>query len=500
MAIRTALGALPGRLARLLLTESLLIAAAGGLLGVALAYAGLRVLPLLDGGTLPRVDQVGVNTTVLAISALASMASGLLFGFAPLLVVWRGALDAVLKAGVRGGRGGAPSQRARRALVVAEIALSVMLLIGAGLLIRTFINLYGFYPGFRSSHVLTFRISLPGDRYRPKGIPVPVFVDQLERELGAVPGVQAIGAINQLPLDDDPNYAIPYWTLASPPEERTLADTRLVSPGYLPAVGAELVAGRWFTREDDETHPFVVIVDERLARQAWPGQDPIGQELQVESHEDGPRGRVVGVIRHVRQHRISEEVREELFAPFAQRARNQLSVAVRAVGDPLTLVPALTERLHGIDPNLSPSRVQPLGDLVARSRAPNRFSMVLTTLFAAFSLMLACLSQYGVISYSVAQRTLEFGVRSALGARGSDLVRMMTRQGLALSAAGIVLGMVGALVTAASLRTLLFGVSAFDPLTFIGVPLLVGAIAVLACYLPARRAARIDPMTALRSE
>ncbi len=499
IAIRTALGALPRRLARLLLTESLVIAAAGGLFGVALADLGLRLLPLLDSGTLPRVDRVTLNGPVLAVSALASIASGLLFGFAPLLDIWRGRLESALKSGGRSS-GGAERHRARRLLVVAEIALSVMLLIGAGLLVRTFLNLYAFNPGFRSTGVLAFRLSLPGERYRPKGVPVGVFVQQLERDLGTVTGVQSVGAINQLPLDDEPNFGMPYCTRATAIEtgEAPLSDTRIVSPHYLQTIGAQLVAGRWFTEHDDAAQPRALIIDERLARNAWPGRDPIGQELQIGGRVGGEWGRVVGVIRHIRHHRVTEEVREEVFIPFAQWSRNQMSVVVRAQGDPTRLLPALTERLHGIDPNLSPSRVRPFDDLVARSRAPARFSMVLTTLFAAFSLMLACLSQYGVISYSVAQRTLEFGLRTALGASGRDLVRMITGQAVVMALVGIGLGLGGAILVARSLRGLLFGVSAFDPLTFVSVPLLVGAVALLACYMPARRAAKVEPIVALK--
>ncbi len=497
MGVRVALGATRGRLARLLLTESLVLAAMGGALGIALAAVGVRVLPLLDSGSLPRVNDATLSGPVLLFSAAASVASGLLFGLAPLASVWRGTLDAILRA-ASAANSGAARQRTRSLLVLAEIGLSVVLLIGAGLLIRTFFNLHTFSPGYRTEHVLTFRLSLPGERYG-NGNAAAQFAQQLERQLHAIPGVQAAGVINEIPLDDEPNYATVFRTRATQVDDPPLADSRLVTPGYFETIQASLVAGRWFTQDDDASHPLVVMVDDRLARRAWPGGNAVGQDLRLDS-ASGPWARVVGVVRHLRHHRLSEEVREEIFLPFAQRWRTQMGVVVRAVGEPASVAGAIKASLAQLDPNLTPARLRPLEELAAHSRAPARFSMILATLFAAFSLFLACSSLYGVIAYSVSQRMSELGVRAALGATGSDLTKMVTRQGLALVAVGLALGFVGAAIVMGSLKSLLFGVTAFDALTFAAVPLLVGLTALLACYVPARHAARVDPMHALRRE
>jgi predicted permease len=426
-----------------------------------------------------------------------SLASGLFFGLAPLWDVWRGDLERPLRAGGRTGRGG-PHQRARSLLVVSEVALSVVLLIGAGLLIRTFVNLQRFNAGFQTDRVLTFRLALPAERYAESA---PAFAGELERALRALPGVEAAGIVNQLPLDDDPNYAVRFWTRghAADTDAVPLADARLISPGYFETLQSTLVAGRWFTDRDDETAPLAVIVDERLARRAWPGGNPVGQEIRLQSAE-GPWGHVVGVVRHLRHHRLSEEVREEVFVPFQQWPRNQMGVVVRSSLDRAALMSAITLRIRDIDANLAPARVRPLQDLAARSRAPARFNMILAAVFAGFSLLLACLSLYSIISYSAAQRTPELGVRAALGATSGDLIKAVAGHGAVLTLVGITLGLSAAVVVASSLEAMLFGVTTFDPRTFTGVPLVVAGTALLACYLPARRAARVDPMIALRRE
>ena len=501
--VRAAVGASRWRLVRLLFMESLLLAAAGGLLGIGLAYLGLRLLPLLDTGALPRVDAVGLSGPVLAFSVLATLVSGFLFGIAPLFEWRRADLLLTFKTAARS-TPAAPA-RTRSVLVLAEIGLSVVLVIGAGLLIRSFLNLQAVNTGFRSERVLTFQLSLPPERY---GNPAALarFTRALETELRGVAGVEAVGAINQLPLDDVPNWTTAYLVGGADPDRGAPeADARLTTPGYFAAMGSTLVAGRWFTTNDDETQSLVLIVDERLARTAWPGQNALEQELVVrvwtEKGFQPRRGRVVGVIRHIRHHRLSEEVREQIFAPFAQAPRPQMGVLVRAsTEDVETLTRALASRLGRIDPDLAPARVQPLDAYVARSRAPARFSMVLATLFGALSLLLACVGLYGVISYSVAQRTSELGVRAALGASRRDILRLVLQQGIVLTAAGVVLGLIGSALVTRWLTSLLFGVTASDPLTFIGVPLVLGLTALAASYAPARRAVSIDAAQALRAE
>lgn len=499
LAIRAAIGARPGRLARLLLAEGLAIATAGGLLGLGIASVCLRLLPLADSGVLPRSD-FSLSGPVLAFAALAALGSGLVLTFVPLLDLRRTTPGEVLKAG--GQRSAAVArQHVRRCLVVAEIGLSVVLLVGAGLLIRTFLNLLAFNPGFQPEHVLTFRLSLPYDRY---GGPsdVPRFAADLEQRLRGLPGVEAAGAANLLPLADEPNMATSFWTRATADqvESAPLADARLVTPGYFEALKVELAAGRWFNGQDDATHPLVLIVDERLARTAFPGEDAVGKELQLFSSHEGPWGRIIGVVRHLRQHRLSEEVREQVFIPMAQLSRTQMSVVVRASVEPAALLRDITREISRIDSSLVPARVRPLADLASQSRAPARFSMLLVSLFACLSLVLACQSLYGVIAYSVAQRTFELGVRAAIGATARDLTRMVAGEGVVLIVLGVGLGLAASVMLARSLQGILFGVAASDPLTFIAVPLAVGLTALAACYGPAWRAGRADPAAALRRE
>jgi predicted permease len=378
----------------------------------------------------------------------------------------------------------------------------MVLLIGAGLLIRTFLNLSSVNPGFRPDGVLTFQLSLPPERYDSAAL--SRFSLDLERALRRLPGVSAAGAINQLPLDDAPNWATPYITaIADPNRGSADADARLVTPGYFAALHATLVSGRWFTEQDDPTQPLALIVDERLVRKVWPKANPLQQQLSVRVMTDqGPTmrwGSIVGVVRHLRHHRLSEEVREQVFIPFAQAPRNQMGVVVHAAA-PLTLMPAITQAIHAIDPALGPSRVELLDRMVARSRAPARFNMSLAVVFAGLSLLLACIGLYGVISYSVAQRTSELAVRAALGASRGDLLGLVLRQGGILIVVGVGLGLVLSIATVGWLQNLLFGISAFDPLTFAVVLIALCGTALLACYLPARRAARTDAAAALRAD
>ncbi len=503
LALRAALGASRGGLVRLLLTESVALAVVGAACGLGLAWGSLRILVVLDLGDLPRTTPTALGTPALAFSALAALLAALLFSLAPLFAASRINLVDVLKAGSRDGTAGAP-QRARSALVLVEVGLGVVLLIGASLLVRTFLNLQRVEAGYDGQHVLTLHLSLPFERYGDPRM-LAQFTRDLERELRALPGVQAAGAVNQLPLDDAPNWSTPYWTRAtdgrgSPPE----ADARLVTPGYFSAVQARLSAGRWFTAQDDETQGLALIVDERLARTAWPNEAALGKELAVlvaAGGEFGVRwGHVVGVVRHLRHQRLSAEVREQVYVPFAQAPRNQMAVVVRAPVDVQGLMRAVTRQIARIDADLAVARMRPLGDFLARARAPARFSMLLACVFAGFALMLACLGLYGLVSYSVALRQAEMGVRAVLGASPVALVTLVVGQGAGVIAAGIVLGLLTAFGTGRALQSLLYGVTPFDGITFVTMPLVLGACGVLACCLPAWRAGRVAPARALRSQ
>lgn len=500
--VRAALGASPGRLARLLLTEGVLLATVGGALGVGLAAAGVRLLPMLDIAALPRGDALPIEWSVLAFSTAAAFISAIIFGVVP-LIEWRGSGRLMITATGPGSAAAPP--RARRLLVIAQVATSVVLLIGAGLLARTFVKIRAIDPGYQPADVLTFQLALPVVRYRSQDA-VARFVRRLEQAMQATPGVEAVGVVNQIPLDESlPNGSTPYWTRATADKrDAPIVDARLVTPGYFDALHVRVVAGRPITAADDETRPLVVMVDESLARRAWPGQEPVGQEIGMRlAAANGFQlrwGRVVGVVHHLRQHRITADVREEIFIPFTQAARSQLSVVLRTGLDADAVVGNVTAQIHTIDADLAPARVQRLDRLVDQSRAPARLSMVLAGLFSVLSLLMTCIGLYGVVSYSVNQRRSELGVRAALGATDRDLVRMVLRQGVTLTTAGVVLGLIGSIAIAGWLRTLLYGVTAFDPAVYVTVPIVLGLVALIASYAPARRVAGMDPKLALRAE
>jgi putative ABC transport system permease protein len=500
--IRAALGASGTRLAGLLLTEGVVLALLGGVLGVTFAIIGVRLLPLLDIAALPRGDALPLNFSILGFSVLATFVSALLFGIVP-LVEWRGRKRLVTT--LAGRDSALPPARARRTLVVAEVALSVVLLIGAGLLGRTFVNMLAIDPGYNADNVLTFQLTLPMNRYG--NVPALArFSRQIEEAMRAIPGVTAAGIVNQVPLDNSiPNGSSGYYTREtagqkSPP----IVDVRLVSPGYFDTLGVRVASGRSFAVTDDEAQPLVVMVDETLASRAWPGRDAVGQELGL--HLWSPSGfqlrwgRVVGVARHVRQHRLTADVREEIFVPVAQAPRTQMAVVVRSATDTDSIVRNVTTQIQGIDRDVAPAQVQRLDRLVDRSRAPARLSMLLAMLFAGLSLLLTCIGLYGVVSYTVTQRTSEIGLRAALGATNWQLIKLILRQGIVLTTIGLVIGLAGSIAVARWLKTLLYGITVYDPVVYITVSLALALTALLAAYAPARRAIRIDPKDALRAD
>jgi putative ABC transport system permease protein len=504
IAIRAALGASRRRIALQLLSESLLLSLLGGGAGLLLAAWGLDLLLALRPGGLPRLDAVGLDTTVLGFALAISLLSGTLFGLAPMMESCRIDPNDALKAGGRRGSD-APRHRARRLLVIGEIACGVVLLIGAGLTIRTFVGLQRVDPGFDPERVLTFKLSLPPARYRSPA-EMAGFARELERRLGALPGVEAAGAINQLPLDDLPNWSTPYRRDGDDEAARQSqeADARVVTPGYLRAVRARLLEGRLFEAGDDETARRVIVVDETLARRTWPDGNATGRRLQIELW--GGAGfvpiwaEVIGVVAHVRHHTPAAQVRPQVFAPFAQGPRNQMGIAVRAAVDPALLSGPIRETIATIDRDLAPAGFLPMTRYLSESTGGARFTMILAGLFAAVAFLLAAIGLYGVVSGSVGQRTWEIGLRMALGARGGAILKMVLGEGLGLIAVGVAAGLAGALFLTRFLEALLYGVTPTDPAIFAAVPLLLAAVALLACYLPARRAARVDPMAALRQE
>jgi putative ABC transport system permease protein len=425
----------------------------------------------------------------------------LLAGLVPALKQGQQDLQSALK---QGGKTAAmiASRRAQNLFVVIEIALSLVLLVGATLLVRTFVALQNVEPGFRADSVLTFQLNLPGTRY-PWGRKAEFF-HQLEAQLARLPGVEAVGTTSHLRFTGK-GYGAGYsWDEHSMHESLT-ADWRFITPNYVQTTGTRLLAGRFFTEQDDAAHPRVVIIDETLARKAFPGESALGKRLLIS--DSTPRGmidvwmEVIGVIEHVYNHALSAPGREQVYIPYAQTpAVPWMNVAVRSTLQPADLQRAIEQEVHELDKDLPINNVRPLQSYVADTLAPARFSLILMNLFGAVALGLAAIGLYGVLAYAVSQRTPELGIRQALGAQKRDILKLVLKQGMKVALAGVALGLISGLAITRLMKNLLFGVAATDPVTFAGIALLLIFVAMLACYLPARRATKVDPLTALRSE
>jgi len=510
LAVRTALGARRTRLLRQLLTESVLLGLTGGLLGVGLAYALQRVLPSISPGNIPRIDEVSVDGRVLGFACLLSLGTGLLFGLAPALQGSRvNVLTTLNEAGIQrtGGFRFLKGNRLRSMLVVVEMALSIVLLAGAGLLARSFVRLVEVNPGYDPANAITAQVSLPDTKYGAPGAQ-RTFVDQLLQRLAAVPGVQFAGTTNMLPLLPG-NMILSFGIVGQPsptnPQDFPRASMRIVSAGYAEAMGMKLVAGRLLGPLDAAGSPPVVVVNETLARQYLSGAaKAVGSKLQML----GPSPmEVVGVVGDVRHTGLDAEPQPEAFVAVQQLPDGvrfgrggATSIVLRTAGDPLKAVPFLRQAVLDIDHDVPLDNVMTMEARVSASVAAPRFYALMLGLFALLAVVLAAVGIYGVLSYNVSQRHREIGVRMALGAEGRDILALVVRQGLLLTLIGVVIGLVAALGTTRFLTTLLFGVTPTDPVTYAGISALLLAVAILACWIPARRAIRVDPMTALRYE
>jgi putative ABC transport system permease protein len=437
---------------------------------------------------------------VLSFALALSVLTGLLFGLVPALRATKTDLNESLKDRSRGANAGRKGDRVRRLLVVAEVALSLVLLVGGGLMLRSFARLTSVDPGFDPRGVLTLTVSLAGSSHTTDAARA-AFFEQLLRQVSALPGVRSASAINHLPLGGD------VWTLGfkvegrpePPPGEKPGAVYRVVRPDYFRTMGATLLEGRDFTARDDANSAGVVIVNESFARNAWQGEGSLGKRISV-ADETNLR-EVVGVVRDLRQGEWTAEPKPEMYLPHAQAASpRDMTLVVRAAGDPLRLAPSVQEQVWAIDKNLPVSGVLSMEDVVAGAVRPQRFNALLLGVFAAVALVLALVGVYGVMSYTVAERSHEIGVRMALGAQGRDVLRMVVGQGLALTLIGLAVGLAGALALTRVMSNLLYGVSATDPLVFGSVALLLALAALAACLVPARRATKVDPIKALRYE
>jgi putative ABC transport system permease protein len=498
VAIRTALGAGRARIAGQFLTESAVLAACGGALGLLLAHAGIQFLKRALPPETPRLSEIGIDATVLAYVAALAIVTGLLFGSAPALRAGRQRVEPTLRES--GAGAGVPGRRLASGLVVAEVALAVVLVTGAGLLLRSFQALGRVDPGFRAEQVVSARVTPPPARYGTPASQEAFHAEVLGRVEG-LPGIGGAALVDQLPLTAW-NGGLAIEVDARPYVEGTAApvvQNRASTPHYPRVMGIPLLAGRLLTDQDRAGAPDVALVNQAMAREHWPGEDPVGRRFRPVWWRDRWIT-VVGVVGDVRQEGLAGPVEPEIHRPFAQEPSAAMVVVARSDRDPGTVWTALQSAVAAVDPQVPLSEHRTLDQVRAASMAEPRLTALLVGLFAAVSLVLGAVGIYGLVSYSVTRRIREMGVRMALGATGGELVRRVVRQGAVLAAAGVALGMAAAFAATRALHSLLYGVSPTDALTFVSVPLLLLAVAVLASYLPARRAARVDPMAALRGD
>ena len=508
IAVRAALGAGRGHLGRQLVTESLVLAFAGAVVGVGLASVGMGVLGVLGPPDLPRLDEIRLDGGVLAFTLVSTVLTGLLFGSAPLLWLARTDIHGELKEGSRNSTAGAARERLRSLLVVTEIALATMLVIGAGLLTRSFSRLIETDPGFDSTSLLTFQIELPSGGYGELSR-VADYHATLVRGLESLPGVRSVAATATLPFDRDVPF-LGEFVINGRPEpvqgEEPKAHYRQVTPGYFGTLGIRLLRGRELGTSDDRSAPGAVVINETLARRYFPDEDPIGKRISGLPPHLALGGflvgefEIVGVVEDVRYFGLAEAPRPSLYLPVGQAPFRRMSYAVRATREPDDLIRAARGQVASLDPTVPVSRVDTMERILSRSVARERFSMLSLGLFAAVALALAAVGIYGVISYSISRRTAELGIRMAMGASSSDVLRLVMAQGTRLTAWGLGSGLLGAVVLSRVMASQLYGVSAIDPATFLAVAVVLGAVAALATYLPAHRAARIDPAVAIQGE
>lgn len=503
IALRAALGARRVRIVRQLLTESLLLALLGSVLGLGLAWLGIKALVAISPGDLVNLQSVGLNVTVLLWTLCVSMLTGMIFGLAPALHISRMNLNDSLKEGGKSESSQASgSRRLRSALVVSEIALAVVLLASAGLLIRSFMHLQRVDTGFNTDNVLTMLVRLPETRYSQDPQVIAFFSQALEK-VRHLPTVNSAGMVNHLPLYGGLGSSTGFKILGRPeppPGQGPGTDVRVVDAGYFPTMGIPLLRGRNFSDLELKEVRQVVLINEALARKHFPDEDPIGKRLDVAMFETPQPAEIIGIVGNVRYDSLVEESPEAVYFPHPDLAYSFMTLVIRTDGDPAAIAPAVQREIRSLDPNQPVSDVRTMNQVMADWVSRSRFNTLLLGIFAGLATLLSAVGIFGVMNYSVALRTREIGLRLAVGAQPRQVLVLILKQGLLLTIVGVVIGLIAAFALTRLLSGLLFGVTAVDAPTFTTISLLLVIVSLLACYLPARRAMRIDPLSALRYE
>ena len=503
MAIRAALGAGRWRLIRQTLTESLLLAAGGGLLGLLLTVWSLDAIKGLNvsrasSDNIPRLSDVSLDWRVLAFTLAISLLTGVLFGMAPAFRLSNVALAGSLKEGGRA-TSTASRNRLRHALVIAEIAMSLVLLVGAGLLVNSFVRLSQVHPGFDANNLLTMYLFLSPTKYT-QGAQQSQVIGQILEGVRAVPGVRAASVVNALPIQNAISTTFDVRNRPAPDGQEYAANIEVIDPDYFATMGISLLHGRSFTRQDGAGAPQVMIISETMARRHFEGEDPLGQHITMRDWGPPLTGEIVGIVADVKANGVDQETRPMIYWNHPQFPQIFNNLVIRTEGDPMNVVAGVKNQIWSVDREQTISTIRTMKDWLTDSVAQRRFNVILLAVFAAVALLLAAVGIYGVMAYSVTQRTHELGVRMALGAQQSDLLRLVLGQGMRLAFVGIAVGLGGALALTRLMAGLLFGVGATDPMTFAAISSLLLSVALLACYLPARRATKVDPIIALRHD
>ena len=497
IAMRTALGASRLRIIRQMITESLLLAIFGGALGALLAVAGVKLLVSLGEDNIPRTANVKIDATVLAFTLLISLATGLLFGLAPAIRTMKENLVDALKDGIRGGSEAMLKNRTRSLLVVFESAIAVMLLIAAGLLIRSLVALQNVDPGFDPNNVLTLRVDLPRQKYNTPE-KASNFFEQLETRVAGLPGVEAVGLITDLPLSGEARD-MPYRVEGRPAtSDIAFVDFRRVNKNYFSAMRIPLRRGRNFTEQEVRQSDKAIVVSQAFVDSVFPNEEALGKRLIIWSGIRNEPYEIIGIVGDTRYQSLQGEPSATMYVPT--RELLFVNLVIRTQGDPLSLVGGVRKEVNALDPDQPIAAIRPMTEWVAMSAAGARYRTTLLGLFALLAMILAATGIYGVMSYSVAQRTQEIGVRMALGARPLDVLKLVVRQGMMLALIGVVVGLAGALALTRVMSSLLFGVTERDPITFVAVAALLIVVAFISCFVPAHRATKVDPLVALRYE